>query len=146
MLKLLSLKRVDFPGNYFSVPTVVYDIIVKDIEYPVGRIEYRVETGKDLVYYGNIGYFINRAYRGNNYAFYACLKLLEIIDHNEIYITCNPDNVASKRTIEKLGATFIERVDVDECHELYRYGEVQKDVYILIRDDNYEKTIKTYYK
>ena len=103
MLKSLSLKRVDFPGNYFSVPTVVYDIIVEDIEYPVGRIEYRVETGKDLVYYGNIGYFINRAYRGNNYAFYACLKLLEIIDHNEIYITCNPDNVASKRTIEKLG-------------------------------------------
>lgn len=140
LLKSLILNKVYFPDDLFEVPTLVYDIYDQEIKETVGRIEYRHETGRDLIYYGNIGYLIYRKFRGNNYAYYACLKLIEILDPkiHEFYLTCNPDNIASKRTIEKLGALHVALVDVESDHELYRHGDIQKEVYIFVRDGDYE--------
>lgn len=131
----LILNKVLFPDDIFDVPTVVYDVYDQAIDKIVGRIEYRHETGRDLTYYGNVGYLIYQKYRGQGYAYRACLALLEILDSSieTVYITCNPDNIASKKTIEKLGASYIGLVDVAVDHELYKYGEIQKEVYLIVR-------------
>lgn len=131
----LILNKVLFPDDIFDVPTVVYDVYDQAIDKIVGRIEYRHETGRDLTYYGNVGYLIYQKYRGQGYAYRACLALLEILDSSieTVYITCNPDNIASKKTIEKLGASYIGLVDVAVDHELYKYGETQKEVYLIVR-------------
>lgn len=131
----LILNKVLFPDDIFDVPTVVYDVYDQAIDKIVGRIEYRHETGRDLTYYGNVGYLIYQKYRGQGYAYRACLALLEMLDSSieTVYITCNPDNIASKKTIEKLGASYIGLVDVAVDHELYKYGETQKEVYLIVR-------------
>ena len=54
----------------------------------------------------NIGYEVDEAYRGNHYALAACQLVLQVAryhDTSKIYLTCNYDNMASSKTIEKLG-------------------------------------------
>jgi tagatose 1,6-diphosphate aldolase len=48
-----------------------------------------------------------------------------------LWITCNPDNIASRRTCERIGARLVEVVDVPEGTPLYRRGERQKCRYCL---------------
>jgi tagatose 1,6-diphosphate aldolase len=50
---------------------------------------------------------------------------------NPLWITCNPDNYASRRTCELAGATFIEIVDLPEDTDMYQMGERQKCRYRL---------------
>ena len=131
-----SIKLIEVLSYVTEVPTISYDIQVDAIDRVVGQVEYRFEKGRDLLYYGNIGYAIYPPYRGHNYAYKACLLLFkELLKQHpeglEVYITCNPDNEASKKTIQKLGAYYIDTVDIASDHELYRYGETQKEVYIM---------------
>lgn len=133
----IELKEVLLDPSFFEVPTLLFDIYVKSIDAIVGRVEYRFEEEQDLMYYGNIGYMVHRSYRGNSYAYLGTLKLIEIIKERypeitETYITCNPDNIPSKRTIEKLGVHYLGRIDIDKKHELYRYGDKQKDIYVKV--------------
>ena len=133
----MKLVELHFDQELFDVPTFTHDIYVSEIDRVVGRIEYRIETGIDLMYYGNIGYVIYLPYRGNNYAYEAVKLFLELLkekfpDLTEVYFTCNPDNHASRRTIEKLDAKFLELIDVDKKHELYQIGDKQKNVYVKI--------------
>lgn len=124
-----------------GIETYVYDIVVPSLERTVGRCEYRVESGQDLRYYGNIGYVIYVPYRGHHFAYKACLALIALMKGKikglqEIVITCNPENIASKKTIQKLGCDYVETVDIDPRHELFRMGDVQKEVYVLNLSDN----------
>ena len=43
-----------------------------------------------------------------------------------LWITCNPDNIASRRTCERLGATLVDIIPVPKDHELYARGDHQK--------------------
>lgn len=78
---------------------------------------------------GHIGYGVNEAFRGRHYAERACrlvLPLARAHGFKELWMTCNPDNVASRRTLERLGAEFVEIVDVPVDHEMYKLGELKK--------------------
>ena len=124
-----------------GIETYVYDIVSPSLKRTVGRIEYRIEEGRELDYYGNIGYVIYVPYRGHYFAYEACLLLIEIMkikipELQEIVITCNPDNIASKKTIQKLGCHYIKTLNIDTDHELYHQGDVQKELYILNLTDN----------
>jgi tagatose 1,6-diphosphate aldolase len=50
---------------------------------------------------------------------------------NELWITCNPENVASRRTCEFAGAEFVEIVDLPTNIDMYLEGERQKCRYRL---------------
>ena len=131
----IELVDVSFQAHD-DVPTLLFDIYVEARERVVGRVEYRFETGRDLLYYGNIGYVVYTPYRGKGFAYRACELLFEHLrvkypDIHEVFITCNPDNIASKKTIQKLQATFIETVDVAPDHELHYFGDTQKEIYVV---------------
>jgi len=49
----------------------------------------------------------------------------------EFWITCNPDNAASRRTCELAGAVLVEIVDLPEDIDMYQEGERQKCRYRL---------------
>ena len=120
--------------EFDDVPGFVFDIVVDEMKRVVGRIEYRYEEGRELLYYGNVGYVIYLPYRGNGFAAKACSVMAKIIQDYDpkvksMIITCNPDNLPSKRTIENLGAKFIRRIAIDKDHELYDQGDFEKDVY-----------------
>jgi len=101
----------------------------------VGRIDLRMgNTEHILMYAGHIGYGVEEAHRGHHYAARACRLLMPLARSHgmqELWITCNPDNIASRRTCELAGATFVEIVDLPRETDMYRHGERQKCRYRL---------------
>ncbi|MBE6149130.1 MAG: GNAT family N-acetyltransferase [Firmicutes bacterium] len=72
---------------------------------------------------GNIEYEIFEEYRGNNYSQKACKLLTFVALHynvKELSITASPKNIASNKTIQNLGARFIEIKKVPENSILYK--------------------------
>jgi tagatose 1,6-diphosphate aldolase len=47
----------------------------------------------------------------------------------KLIITCNPDNIASRKTCEYVGANLLEIVDVPEYNDMYQRGEKEKCIY-----------------
>jgi predicted acetyltransferase len=101
----------------------------------VGSIELRVGNGDNIVLYaGHIGYGVEPIHRGHHYAARAVRLLLPLARRHGIdpvWITCNPDNLASCRTCELAGATLVEIVDLPAESEMRHQGERQKCRYRL---------------
>ncbi|MGH7214293.1 MAG: GNAT family N-acetyltransferase, partial [Tepidisphaeraceae bacterium] len=95
-----------------------------------GGIGLRIGMNHELeMYSGHLGYHVYPASRGNHYAERACRLLLPLARRHGIapvWITCNPDNAASRRTCERLGAEFVETVRVPDSHEFFHRGERHK--------------------
>lgn len=112
-----------------GAPAYLFDIVLLDGTL-VGQIDLRIGVSHSLVTYaGQIGYGIDRPYRGRHYAATACQLLAPVArDHgmDAVWITCNPENIASIRTCERIGAQFVERVKVPRWSELWRRGDREK--------------------
>ena len=61
----------------------------------------------------------------------CCLPLAKANGLSELWITCNPDNLASRRTCERLGAELVDIVPVPFDHPLWSRGDVAKCRYHL---------------
>lgn len=108
------------PAYLFSIHEVVSGRMVGEIDLRLGDTRYLRNYG------GQMGYHIDRQYRGQRYAARACLLLQQVAwahDMDELWITCNPDNDASRRTCDLIGARFIEQVKVPFASELYWRGD-----------------------
>ena len=118
-----------------SVPSYKFEMRLVETEKRVGNVDLRIGDTHDLVVYGgHIGYSVLPKYRGNRYAARSCALLLQLArEHGmeRLWITCNPDNVASRRTCEILGAELVETVDLPERTVAYGKGERQKLRYKL---------------
>ena len=95
----------------------------------------RIGSSKGIeMYYGHFGYHVYPPARGHRYAERACRLLLPLARRHglqTLWLTCNPDNFASRRTCERLGATLISIVPVPEDDPLYARGEREKCRYRL---------------
>ena len=95
-----------------------------------GGISLRVGTTRALeLYYGNFGYHVYPAARGRHFAERACRLLLPLARAHgmkTIWVTCNPDNYASRRTCQRLGSTLVEIVPVPPADPLYARGDHEK--------------------
>ena len=116
------------------VPGYEFAIVRNEGRRRVGRISLRLGDNEYLDrYIGHIGYRVDWFHRGNGYAYKACLLLEEIARRHgfeALSITCSPDNLPSKKTIEKLGSVFICEEAVPRKTELYRRGERRKLRYL----------------
>ncbi|WP_041138980.1 GNAT family N-acetyltransferase [Beduini massiliensis] len=121
-------------------PYYIFDIYVGAAEESIGRIVFRCGSDNEHEFAGHIGYSIDEPYRGHYYAYQACLALKQFIlslGYDHVLITCSPDNIASKKTIEKLGAEFVEtkaipndlrkEFTVSETHKRIYYWQLQKE-------------------
>lgn len=82
----------------------------------IGRISYRDGESLGIYYFGHIGYHVDAPWRGHHYAMRACRLIEGEIRRggkSSVVITCDPDNEASRKTIEGLGAIWESRVTVD---------------------------------
>lgn len=118
---------------YDGIPTIYYDIYLHNEDKRIGSIDLRLKMDERMYYFGHIGYNISPKYRGNHYSYHACKLLFKIAkeeyDLDELFITCNPDNIASYKTLKKLGCELIEVVQVPKDHELYGLGDKMKCVF-----------------
>ena len=125
--------ETDEKTAYDGIPTVYYDIVLHDAHTRVGNIDLRLKMDEDMYYYGHVGYSVIYRYRGNNYSYEACKLLFKEAKQryglNELILTCNPENVASYKTLKKLNGELIEVVQVPKDHELYKLGDKMKCIF-----------------
>jgi tagatose 1,6-diphosphate aldolase len=94
-----------------------------------GHINLRVgDTDHVRLYSGHVGFEVRERCRGHGYAYQACRALAPFIRnfYDDVTITCDPDNLPSKRTIERLGATFINELTVPLHDPHYLRGSRSK--------------------
>jgi predicted acetyltransferase len=108
--------------SIWKVPTYRFDIQLRHTAEKVGHINLRVGDTEVIQFYvGHIGYGIDKPHRGHHYAESACRILRPFARKNglqTIWITCAPANIASKRTLERLGAEFVGIFDVPADYPL----------------------------
>ncbi|MCA9693956.1 MAG: GNAT family N-acetyltransferase [Myxococcales bacterium] len=96
----------------------------------VGRVDLRLGYTTDVVRYGgHIGYGVDERHRGHGYAARACLLCrphARAHGMDVLWITCNPDNWASRKTCERIGAALVEIVALPEDNDQYQRGETHK--------------------
>lgn len=98
----------------------------------MGVCDLRVGHNENTYYGGNIGYSIWPDYRGHHYAAKACRLLFRLAKRHGmeyLYITCNPNNIASRRTCEAAGGVLLEIADLPSHNDLYKEGDRQECIY-----------------
>ncbi len=122
--------RERFPGDPSRewVPAYRFDMVVGT--EVVGLIELRLGATPAMVNFGGqVAYGVEPSHRGRRYAARSLRLLLPLArahGMSELWITCNPDNRASRRTCELAGAALVEIVDLPSDSDMYLEGERQK--------------------
>ncbi|MBN1548516.1 MAG: GNAT family N-acetyltransferase, partial [Syntrophaceae bacterium] len=106
-LELVLVER--YPGdpaiNY--APAYLFKMVLAGGNEEIGRIQLRISNTDHIVQYGgHFGFSVQPEHRGHRYAARACRLLLPLARRHGfevLWITCNPDNLASRRTCELAG-------------------------------------------
>ena len=131
----IELKLIDvYPANKGAIPFYWWNIHLKFNNVKIGSISFRIGHNYHSYYNGNIGYEIDEEYQGNNYAYKACKMLIDVAKYhkiNRIFFSCDYDNIASYKTIEKLGGKLIEEVQPPLDYIFYYEGMPVHKIYEL---------------
>lgn len=118
------------PGNLERKTVPYYHFrILGGESVPIGHINFRIgDTDHVRLSAGHIGFEILAPHRGRRRAFQACKAIAPFVRsfYEVVTLTCDPDNLASVRTIERLGAEFIDEVRVPPNDPHYLRGSRQK--------------------
>lgn len=98
----------------------------------MGHCDLRIGYNDGLYYGGHIGYAVDEGYRGHHYAAKACMLMFELakkhgMDH--LYITCNPDNWPSRKTLEYLKGELLEIAELPEDNDIELTMATQKNAF-----------------
>jgi predicted acetyltransferase len=134
-LQLVLVERIPADSDKGYVPAYKFEMRRDGGTETVGDIYLRAgDTFELRMYGGHLAYGVRPGFRGHHYAARACRLLLPLARSHgmkELWITCNPDNLASRRTCELAGAVLVETVDLPEDIDMYQEGERQKCRYRL---------------
>ena len=99
-----------------------YHFLICDKQgHAMGRCDLRIGYSDGLYYSGHIGYAVDEEYRGHHYAAKACKLLFELAKKHEmhyLYITCDPDNWPSRKTLEYLKGELLEIAELPEDNDM----------------------------
>ena len=112
----LVLKSIDEPNieNEISLRYGFSIIHIQDNE-DIGIIYFAADKSDRQYLRGHLSYGVSPAYSGHNYAAKACMLLKPVISMHgftSVFIGAKNDNIASIRTIEKIGAQPIAIDDI----------------------------------
>jgi len=132
----LKLEFADFAIHQWNkVPTYFFQMMSTESGEELGRINLRVGSTPHVERYaGHIGFDVTPAHRGHRLAARSVRLLLPLarqLGLDPIWITCDPENTASRRTLELAGAEFIEIVDVPPDCCIFQSGHPRKCRYRL---------------
>jgi predicted acetyltransferase len=113
-----------------KVPTWSFRMVHAETGEELGTIRLRVGDGRHVVMYaGHVGYAVDDRHRGHRYAGRALRLLLPVAGRlglDPLWVTCDPGNVASRRTLERMGARLVEEVDVPPDCVIFQDGHPRK--------------------
>lgn len=124
----LLLRQFEWGSDYVGgLPCYFFKMVAAaEMRRELGHCDLRVGTHPEIAYSGNIGYRVYRQHRGNHYALKASRLMLHFaceLGMEEALITCNPDNAASRRTLEALGGELRATVEVPPGSACYKAGD-----------------------
>jgi predicted acetyltransferase len=113
----LILEFVRFEDHpIHKVPTCYFRMVHGETGAELGAINLRCSSIPHIERYaGHIGFAVHEPHRGHRYAARSVALLIAVakqLKFEGLWITCDPDNTASRRSLELAGATFIEEVNV----------------------------------
>ena len=132
----LALQGAVYAAHEFhKVPTYFFRMINTCSGLELGYINLRVASTPHIERYaGHIGYGVHPAHRGHHYAARSVALLVPFarkLGLDPLWITCDPENKASRRTLELAGAEFVEIVDVPSDCGIFQSGHPRKCRYRL---------------
>jgi tagatose 1,6-diphosphate aldolase len=96
----------------------------------VGNINLRLESTQHVIRIaGHVGYGVHAAHRGHRYAAQAVRLIVPVAREHGIdplWITCDPENIASRRTLELAGAEYVETVPILLRNAIFPAGNPRK--------------------
>ena len=123
------------PHRVHNVPTYHFRMVHTGTSEELGMINLRVASTPHIeLYAGQIGYAVHEPHRGHRYASRSVRLLVSLarsLRLDPLWITCDPDNLASRRSLELAGAELVEVVEVPETCAIRRSGHAQKCRYRL---------------
>ena len=133
IVSLRLLKTVE--GNGDELPFYWWSIVEKETGENVGKISLRLGHNYHSYWNGNVGYEVVEPYHGNHYAAVALKLVLPVakahgMDH--LFVSCDENNAASYRTIERCGGNLLEISYPPEDWVFYRPGLALKRIYRIV--------------
>lgn len=127
----LELRLAEYSVHAFHrVPTYFFRMMSQVRDEEMGTINLRIGSNAHLeLYAGHIGYGVHPPHRGHHYAARSLVLLLPLArqhDLDPVWITCDPENLASRRSLEIAGAEFVEIVEVPTDCGIRRFGGRQR--------------------
>ncbi len=114
----LILKSQDSPDYEKGIlPRYGFSIIHINNNEDIGVIYFAVDNTRRQYLRGHLSYGVSPNYSGHNYAMKACKLIKQVaLAHGfkRVFIGAGYDNIASRKTIEKLGASSITVNDVPD--------------------------------
>src|SRR5712664_3108079 len=97
---------------------------------PTHFINLRVGSSPHIeLYAGHVGYGVEPAHRGHRYASRALRLLIPVARElwlDPLWITCDPENIGSRRACEVAGAKVVEIVAVPATCIIHQSGHPKK--------------------
>lgn len=123
----LELRLTDYSVHSFHrVPTYFFRMMSQSSHNELGTINLRVGSTTHIEQYaGHIGYGVHPGSRGHHYAARSVVLLRPLarrLGIDPMWITCDPENTASRRSLEIAGAEFVEIVEVPADCGIRKYG------------------------
>lgn len=113
--------------------------------WPAGVLSLRLGNATEELYYpGHIGYRVRRSFRGRRYAERSVRMILPFAQrhgYRQIWISCRPDNPASRITCERNGGRLQEIVTIPGSHEMYHQGYRMACRYVIDLEEK-EKAVQ----
>ena len=136
----LALRQYQWGSAYVGgLPSYFFKIVDADeARRELGHCDLRIGLHPEIAYSGNIGYRVYRPHRGHHYALKASRLLMHFLyelGQSECLITCDPDNAASRRTLEELGGQLVATVDVPAGTACYKAGDRRKCQFLFQTKD-----------
>jgi len=130
----LILKSQDQPDYENNIsPRYGFSIIhIKDNK-DIGVVYFALDNTRRQYLRGHLSYGVSPDYSGHNYAMKACRLIKHVaLAHGfkRLFIGSGYDNIASRKTIEKLGATPITVSDVPDDEIIQNLRTEKIDMYV----------------
>lgn len=132
----LELKFREFASHpVHKSPTYYFQMVHSVSGAELGNINLRVGCTAHIEQYaGHVGFTVDLSHRGHRFAARSLRLLLPLaysLRLNPLWITCDPENIASRRSLEIASAEFIEVVSVPADCVIHQSGHLHKCRYKL---------------
>jgi len=108
-------------------PVYLLGIYLRGTATELGRILVRLDHHDPglILYAGHIGFEISPEHRGHHHALRATRLVRPLAQRHgfsELWLMTSPENAASRRTIEMLGARYVDTVPIPAHSDMRRLG------------------------